>query len=46
MFPLNKIPPKYVESWIVNLCDKYVSLEVIKEPTKIPLLFGFKKGKL
>lgn len=44
MFPLNKIPPKYIESWIVNLCDKYVSLEVIKEPKKIPLLFGFKKG--
>lgn len=45
MFPLNKIPPKYVESWIVNLCDKYVSLEVIKEPKCILLLIGIKKGK-
>ena len=44
MFPLNKIPPRYAESWIVNLCDKYVSLEVIKEPTKIPMLLGIKKG--
>lgn len=44
MFPLNKIPPRYVESWIVNLCDKYVSLEVIKEPLKIPMLLGIKKG--
>lgn len=44
MFPLNKIPPRYIEAWIVNMCDKYVSLEVIKEPTKIPMLFGIKKG--
>ncbi len=44
MFPLNKIPPRYAESWIDNLCDKYVSLEVIKEPKKIPMLFGIKKG--
>lgn len=43
MFPLNKRPPRYIEAWIVNLCDKYVSLEVIKEPSKIPMLFGLKK---
>lgn len=43
MFPLNKIPPKYIEAWIVNFCDKIVSLEVIKEPKKIPMLLGIKK---
>ena len=28
MFPLNIIPPKYLESWIITLADKYVSMEV------------------
>lgn len=43
MFPLNKIPPKYIESWIVTLADKYVSLEVFLQPTKLPMLLGFYK---
>ena len=43
MFPLNKIPPKYIESWFVTLADKYVSLEVFLQPTKLPMLFGFRK---
>lgn len=33
MFPLNKIPPKYKESWVVTFADKYVSLEVFRHPT-------------
>lgn len=45
MFPLNKIPPRYIESWIVNFCDKYVSLEVISEPKKLPLLLGIRREK-
>lgn len=28
MFPLNIMPPKYIEGWIVTLIDKYVSCEV------------------
>lgn len=27
MFPLNIIPPKYIESWIVSVADKSVSLK-------------------
>lgn len=45
MFPLNKIPPKYIESWLVSIADKYVSLEVFLQPTKLPLLLGFTKKK-
>ena len=29
MFPLNIVPPKYLESWLITLTDKYVSLEVV-----------------
>lgn len=28
MFPLNIIPPKYKEAWLITMVDKYVSLEV------------------
>lgn len=44
MFPLNKVPPKYMESWIVTLADKYVSLEVFKDPKELPRLVGYKRG--
>lgn len=43
MFPLNIIPPKYKESWIVSISDKIVSLEAIKEPVFFLALFGIKK---
>lgn len=43
MFPLNKKPPRYFESWIITIVDKYVSFEVIKEPKKIPYLIGIRK---
>ena len=42
MFPLNAIPPKYKEAWIVSLSDKYVSMDTIKNP-KILLSFFVKK---
>lgn len=43
MFPLNKIPPKYVEGWIVTMVDKYISLEVFKDIKKLPMLLGIRK---
>ena len=43
MFPLNKIPPKYKEGWIVTLADKYVSMEVFKQPTAFLQFFGYKR---
>lgn len=43
MFPLNKVPPKYLESWVITIVDKYVSCEVIKNPKIIPSLVGIKK---
>lgn len=43
MFPLNKIPPKYIESWIITVSDKYVSLEVFKNPKELPSLIGLKR---
>lgn len=43
MFPLNKIPPKYKESWVITLVDKYISLEVFKNPKFIPTLIGIRK---
>ncbi len=45
MFPLNKIPPKYAESWIVTIADKYVSLEVFLHLTSLPQLLGIRKVK-
>ncbi len=35
MFPLTLLPPRYLESWIITVVDKYVSLEVFKEPNKL-----------
>ena len=43
MFPLNIVPPKYKESWIVNLSDTFVSLNVLKHPTKLLKYVGFTK---
>lgn len=43
MFPLNKVPPKYKEGWIVTLVDKGVSMEVFKNPKDLPKLVGIKK---
>lgn len=47
MFPLNKIPPKYKIGWVVTMADKYVSMEVFRHPSKLPMLVGInlkKKG--
>jgi len=42
MFPLNPIPPRYLESWIVTMIDKKVSLEIFKNPSKLPSYLGIK----
>ncbi len=42
MFPLNIKPPKYKESWIVNMSDNIVSLNVFKHPTKLLKYVGIK----
>ena len=43
MFPLNKIPPKYLEGWLVTFADKAVSFEVFNEPTALLQFFGYKR---
>lgn len=43
MFPLNIIPPKYKESWVVTIADKIVSMEAIKQPIFFLSLFGIRK---
>lgn len=45
MFPLNIRPPRYLESWIVTLSDKYVSMEVIKDVKHLHYYVGIKKRK-
>jgi uncharacterized protein len=43
MFPLTFIPPFYLESWIVNIIDKCVSLEIFKNPKQLPKYIGIRK---
>ncbi|MDD2434645.1 MAG: HDIG domain-containing protein [Bacilli bacterium] len=43
MFPLTPIPPLYLESWIVTIVDKYVSLEIFKSPKELPKYIGIKR---
>lgn len=45
MFPLNIHPPKYIESWMITLVDKYVSLDVLKTPKAWPKYLGIGKKK-
>ncbi|MDD5865351.1 MAG: HDIG domain-containing protein [bacterium] len=44
MFPLNIVPPKYAESWIVSLVDKKCSMYVLKHPKKCLKYVGIRKG--
>lgn len=45
MFPLNKIPPKYKEGWLIVLVDKWVSIEALAQPTFFKSMLGFKETK-
>lgn len=40
MFPLNIIPPKYKEGWIVSYVDKRVSLNVVLNVKALPKYLG------
>jgi hypothetical protein len=42
MFPLNIKPPFYLESWIVTIVDKCVSIEVFKNPKGLLKYIGIK----
>lgn len=42
MFPLNFIPPRYLESWLISLVDKYCSLEIFKNPFKLHNYIGLR----
>lgn len=44
MFPLNIIPPRYIEGWIVTFVDKYVSLEIFKHPLSLYKYIGIKEN--
>lgn len=43
MFPLNIIPPKYIESWIITISDKIVSMEVLFQFETLKHIFFLKK---
>ena len=45
MFPLS-LPPKYLESWLVWMADKSVSMEVVTDPKSIKDMLGFFKHGL
>ena len=43
MFPLNFIPPLYLESWIICFVDKYCSLEIFTKTKNLYKYIGLKK---
>ncbi len=43
MFPLNFIPPVYLEGWIICLVDKYCSCEIFSRPKNLYKYVGLKK---
>ena len=43
MFPLNFIPPKYLEGWIICLVDKYCSFEIFLRPQNLYKYVGLGK---
>ncbi len=45
MFPLNVVPPKYSEAWVVTMVDKYVSMDVFKSPREWPKYLGLSRKK-
>ena len=43
MFPLNIIPPKYKEGWVVTYVDKKVSFGVVLNVKAIPKYLGLSR---
>lgn len=43
MFPLNITPPLYLESWIITIVDKAVSLNVLFDFKNLPKYLGIRK---
>lgn len=43
MFPLNIIPPKYKEAWVVSMIDKRVSLKIFNNPKGLLKYVGIRK---
>lgn len=43
MFPLNFVPPLYLESWLISFVDKYCSMEVFSDPRQFYKYLGLKK---
>jgi hypothetical protein len=43
MFPLNKIPPKYIEGWLIVLVDKADSMDFFMHPSVFLKCFWNKK---
>ena len=42
MFPLNIVPPRYIESWIVSISDKIISVEALFDKETILRSLGLK----
>lgn len=45
MFPLNIVPPKYKEAWVVTMMDKRSSLDVLRHPKEWPTYLGYTKKR-
>ena len=43
MFPLNIIPPRYKEGWVVTYVDKKVSVSVVLNDKAIPKYLGLSR---
>ncbi len=43
MFPLNFIPPMYLEGWIICLVDKFCSCEIFTQPKNLYKYVGLRK---
>lgn len=43
MFPVNIIPPRYKEAWVVTMIDKRVSLKVFAHPLGLLKYIGIRK---
>ncbi len=45
MFPLTITPPFYLESWLVTIIDKLVSLKILTKPKDWPKYLGLRRNK-